>query len=108
MLACLTASKRGNYLYLDLGNGRVYMTEHNYTAKPLVLWDSLPDMLLSECERLEKLYTINGLEIERPPSLDENILEGGKALWVKAMKERLKREKAARKKLAAADAKRGF
>ena len=75
-----------NYLYLDQNDGRIYLTKHRYTSKPMTSWDSLPDMLLSECERLEKRFTVNGLEIERPPSLDEAILEEGKAQWVEALK----------------------
>ncbi len=87
-----------NYLYFDSDDGRVYLTKHRYTAEPIASWESLPDMLLSEYERLEKLFTANGVEIERPISLDEDVLEKGKALWMNAMKEHRIKERKGKKK----------
>ena len=77
-----------NYLYFDQDDGRIYLTEHRYTATPVASWDSFSEMLLEECKRLEKLFTTNGIMVEQPPNVDEAILAQGKALWAKALEDK--------------------
>ena len=76
----LIHSNTFNYIYLDTESNRIFLTEHEYTVKPRASWNNLPELLTTEFDRVEQLFSPNGQRLFKYDRVPDEKLKQDQAL----------------------------